>query len=80
MRVAFAASAAATARLQVLQGRRVRATATKRITRAGRTTITLTGKVRGKPRLAAGRYTIRLTITGADKQTATDTARLTVTR
>lgn len=80
VRVALAASAPGTARLEVRQGRRLRATAAKRITRAGRTTITFTGRVRGAPRLAAGRYTVRLTITGTDQQIATDTARLTVAR
>jgi hypothetical protein len=73
--------------LEVRKGRRTVARVNGSA-KAGRNTLSVPGKVaraiRGagsKPKaLAAGRYTLRLTLRGTDAQTATDSARLTVTR
>jgi hypothetical protein len=73
--------------LEVLRGRRAVGRVTGRA-RAGRNTLSLPARVRPAARsagararaLAPGRYTVRLTIRGADGQTASDSARLTVTR
>ena len=73
--------------LEVLRGRRTAGRLTGRA-RAGRNTLTVPARVRPAARsaqsrtkpLAPGRYTLRLTLRGADGQTASDTARLTVRR
>jgi Tol biopolymer transport system component len=73
--------------LEVLRGRRAVARINGRA-RAGRNTLSLPARVRPAARsagarakaLAPGNYTLRLTIRGADGQSATDSARLTLTR
>jgi hypothetical protein len=74
--------------IEVLRGRQ-RLAALSSTARPGRNTVRLPGRLpasgrvaqrqRSRP-LAPGRYSLRLTVTSADGQTATDTAPLTVTR
>ena len=83
VRVAVSAPGAAT--LDVLKGSKVVATTKKSLAKAGRTAITWNGKgvaAKGKKAapLAAGSYTLRLTVVGKDKQKATDSARLKIAR
>jgi hypothetical protein len=74
----YAATAAGRAELEIR--RRAKRVATVRGTaKAGTNTIRWNGKVRRKP-AAAGRYTLKLVVTGADGQTAGSTVRLRVRR
>jgi Tol biopolymer transport system component len=84
-RVPYLANARGTVEVVVLRGRKTRATVTGR-TRIGRNKLKVpkrvkpTGRrVRARP-LPPGRYVLRLTLTGAEGSTATDTARLKVKR
>ena len=75
-------------KIEIRKGRRTLVHLEGRV-RAGKSAVTWNGR-RNRPRrshrrrrarvLATGRYTIVLTITSADGQQATDTARLTIKR
>jgi DNA-binding beta-propeller fold protein YncE len=76
---AFAASAPGAATLLVKKGSKTVATLKKSLAKAGKTTVAWNGKA-GKAKAAPGSYTLVLTVAGKDKQKATDSARLVVTR
>jgi hypothetical protein len=76
-RVASTAPGAGT--LEVLKGRKVLARVRKTVSKAGRTSVVWNGKADKKPP-AAGNYTVRFTVKATDGQSATDSARLKLTR
>ena len=61
------------------KGAKTVATLKKTLARAGKAAVVWNGKA-GKAKAAPGNYTLVLTVAGKDKQEATDSARLVVTR
>ncbi len=78
--VAYTAGVAGTAKLTVLKGKAVKATATKRLVKPGRGSVTLAGRT--TKRLKPGRYSVTLRFTPAAKgaKAVTVSAPLTVKR
>lgn len=88
LRVRFVTTDGGLAKLEVLRGTRVLVRLQRRLAGGGKHTLAWNGRpttgsagARRRPRgLPAGRYSLRLTVTGADRQVARDTARLRIRR
>lgn len=77
--VPFVATDRANAVLEIRKGRKVVARVSARA-KAGRNSLRVGARPAARKALGSGSYTLRLALTGADGQKATDTARLSVRR